>query len=204
MRILTLTIVMLVISACTTVPEQIQGTYPEIAPARVDPGAFGSSVRWGGVILGTTNKENKTCFEILSRDLDKYLRPELEDQTAGRYIACKQGFYDPLVFSKGREVTMTGQIRNIEVKRLEEFDYSYPLLDVQNLVLWEKRRKVVVYRGFHDPWMWPSPYGRWGWGWGWGHPYYRPFPMHSSGFAETRTLLPDPSIVEPSAAEPFN
>jgi len=204
MRLLTLTIVILLVSACTTVPEQIQGSYSEISPARVEPGVFGSSVRWGGVILNTSNKNKQTCFEILSRDLDKFLRPEVEDQTAGRYIACKQGFHDPLVFSKGREVTMTGQIQDIEVRKLDNFDYRYPLLEVQNLVLWEKRRNVVVYRGFHDPWHWHRPYGGWGWGWGWGHPFYRPFPMHNSGFAETRTLLPDPSIVEPAVPEPLN
>ncbi len=200
MRILVLFILMLVISACTTVPEQIQGSYPDISPARVEPGVLGSSVRWGGVILGSTVRDGQTCFEILSRDLDKHLRPELEDHTAGRYIACTRGFHDPLVFGEGREVTMTGRIRDIEVRRLEEFDYHYPLLEVQNLVLWEKRRNVVVYRGFHDPWMWYGHY----WRWGWGHPWWGPFPMHSNGRAEVRTLLPDPAIVESSVPEQIN
>jgi len=204
MRITTLTIIVLLVSACTTVPEQIQGTYPEVSPARVDPGVFGSSVRWGGVILDAKNQGEQTCFEILSRDLGKYLRPEVEDQTAGRFIACKKGFHDPAIFSKGREVTVTGKIRNIEVRKLDDFDYRYPVLDVDQLVLWEKRRNVVVYRGFHDPYYWHYPYGGWGWGWGrgWGYPYHRPLPMHSSGYAETRTLLPNPSIVESQSSEP--
>ena len=102
MRLLTLSIVALALSACTTIPEQIQGTYTEISPARVEPGVFGSGVRWGGVILDSKNQHNKTCFEILSRQLDKYLRPRLQDSTMGRFIACSKGFHDPLVFSKGR------------------------------------------------------------------------------------------------------
>lgn len=197
MRILVVAILIFVVSGCTTVPEQIQGDFREVSPARVDPGVFGSDVRWGGIILNTNNSGSQTCFEILSRELDKFLRPELEDHTAGRYIACKDGFHDPLVFTKGREVTMTGSIENIEVRKLDDFDYRYPVMDVDHLVLWQKRRTVIVHRGFYDPWMWG---GRRGWygGWygGWGHPYYRPWGMHNSGWTETRTLLPDPSIVE--------
>ena len=52
---------------------------------------------------------------MLSRELDKYLRPVQEDFTAGRYIACKAGFQDPVVFSKGREVTTIGEISNISI-----------------------------------------------------------------------------------------
>lgn len=199
MRIALILIIVILASACTTVPEQIQGEFTEVSPARVDQAVFGSEVRWGGVILSARNTGDQTCFEILSRDLDKYLRPEVEDETAGRYIACKAGFHDPLVFTKGREVTMTGEIRNIEVRKLDDFDYRYPVLDVDHLVLWEKRRNVVIYRGFHDPWAWHYPYR--GWGWGWGHPWRGPYMGMSHGWAETRTLLPDPSIVESSDSE---
>lgn len=186
-------------TACTTVPEQIQGDFAQISPARVDPGVFGSDVRWGGVILSSENRDNMTCFEILSRNLDKYLRPTQEDYTAGRYIACKQGFQDPVVFTKGREVTTTGQVRNIEVRQLDDFDYRYPVIDVDALVLWEKRRNVVVYRGFNDPWHYRYP---------WGYPYWgfhRPYGWGgTSGWAETRTLLPDASIVNSSNGSPDN
>ena len=54
MRLLILASVLTALSACTTIPEQIQGTYPEITPARVEPSVFGSDVRWGGVIVSTT------------------------------------------------------------------------------------------------------------------------------------------------------
>ena len=184
----------LALTACTTVPEQIQGDYSEISPARVDPSTFGTPVRWGGVIMNAESRNGKTCFEVLSRRLDKYLRPTQEDYTAGRYIACKDGFQDPAVFTEGREITTTGAIRNIEMRDLEEFNYRYPVIDVDSLVLWEKRRNVIVYRGFNDPWHyrypWGYPYGGFGWGHGWGH----------YGRAEVRTLQPDPSIVESSGA----
>ncbi|MEJ2400322.1 MAG: Slp family lipoprotein [Xanthomonadales bacterium] len=180
------------LAACTTVPEQLQGEFPDLAPTEVGPGVFGTRVRWGGVIVGRQHEDGTTCLEILGRELDKYLRPENEDYSPGRYIACKPGFQDPAVFAEGREVTTIGQIRNIRVRELDGFRYSYPVLDTDSLVLWEKRRKVVVYRGFHDPFYYRYPWGYPYWGWG----YPRPFPHSSSTYAEERSLLPDPSVIE--------
>jgi len=198
MRLFTIMIVALALSACTTIPEEIQGTFQEVSPARVEPGVFGSDVRWGGVILDSKNTGQGTCFEILSRSLDKYLRPELEDSTLGRFIACKPGFHDPLVFTKGREVTVTGRIQAIETRKVDDFDYRYPVLAVDDLVLWQKRKVVMRYRGYSDPYF--GPWGlRGGYGGGWGgYPYYRhPFPGYNTGYAEPVVTLPDPAIVEP-------
>jgi outer membrane lipoprotein len=205
MRFLTITIVILALSACTTIPEQIQGSYPEISPARVEPGVFGSSARWGGVILNSKNKDSGTCFEVLSRELDKYLRPELQDATLGRFIACTKGFNDPIIFTKGREITVTGRIQGIEIQKVGDFDYRYPVLEVEDLVLWEKRKVVMRYRGFNDPFYgygghWGGGYwggGYWGGGYGGRYPYYRhPFPSYNTGYIEPQTLLPGPAIVE--------
>lgn len=200
MRITLIASLFVLLAGCTAVPEQIQGTFAEVSPARVDESVFGTQVRWGGVILETRNRENRSCFEILSRELDRYLRPVIDDRTAGRFIACKPGFHDPAVFAKGRELTVTGHIRTITVRRVDDFDYRYPLLDVEHLVLWEKRKNVVVYRHHYDPWGWHYPYGYWGWG----HPYYRPLPGHHHGQAEVRTLLPDPSIIDSQPATPHD
>ena len=198
MRFLTITIVILALSACTAIPAQIQGRYPESSPARVETGVFGSSVRWGGVILDSENKDSGTCFEVLSRELDKYLRPELEDATLGRFIACAKGFHDPVIFTKGREITVTGRIENIEVRKVGDFDYRYPVMKVEDLVLWEKRRVVMRYRGFNN---YGYGYGGyWGGGFGgyWGrHPYFgHPFPSYNTGYIEPQTLLPGPAIIE--------
>ena len=192
MRLLISLFAVLAVSACTTVPEQIQGEYPNISPSRVEPGVIGSEVRWGGVILSSRNRGDQTCYEILSRELDKYLRPVQEDYTNGRFIACKDGFQDPLVFQKGREITATGTIRNFRVQSVDEFQYQYPVIDVDTLVLWEKRRQVVVYRGFHDPWTYRYPYRYPYWG-------YRPY-GGTHGYAEQRSLLPEPSIINEGAA----
>ncbi len=198
-RIVQLAAVTLLFSACTTIPEQLQGTYAEISPARVEPSVYGSSVLWGGVIIDAKNRENNTCFEILSREMDKYRRPLVEDRTSGRFIACKPGFYDPEVFAKGREVTITGTIRNIEARQIDEFSYRYPVLDIDELVLWEVRQEVLVYNNY-DPFYYPY---YWGYGFGYGYPYHRypyygGFPRHSyGGTARIRQTLPDPAVTSP-------
>jgi len=198
-RIAQLAAVTLLFSACTTIPEQLQGSYAEISPARVEPSVYGSSVLWGGVIIDAKNKENDTCFEILSREMDKYRRPLVEDRTSGRFIACKPGFYDPEVFAKGREVTITGTIRNIEARQIDEFSYRYPVLDIDELVLWEVRQDVLVYNNY-DPFYYPY---YWGYGFGYGYPYHRypyygGFPRHSyGGTVRIRQTLPDPAVTSP-------
>ena len=198
-RIAQLAAVTLLFSACTTIPEQLQGSYAEISPARVEPSVYGSSVLWGGVIIDAKNKEKNTCFEILSREMDKYMRPRVEDRTSGRFIACKPGFYDPEVFAKGREVTITGTIRNIEARQIDEFSYRYPVLDIDELVLWEIRQEVLVYNNY-DPFYYPY---YWGYGFGYGYPYHRypyygGFPRHSyGGTARIRQTLPDPAVTSP-------
>lgn len=199
MRLLIPLIAALALSACTTVPEQIQGEYSNLTPARVDPAVLGNSVRWGGVILGSRVEEGQTCFEVLSRQLDKYLRPEREDYTDGRFIACKEGFHDPLVFSEGREITATGTLRNIQVGKVEDYTYTFPVMDVDTLVLWEKRRQVTVYRGYSDPWHYGYPWGYYYRGWGY-RPYYYRGPTRT--YAEQRELLPDPAVINQERGEP--
>jgi outer membrane lipoprotein len=130
------------------------------------------------------------------QDLDRYLRPLPEDRSAGRFLACKPGFHDPEVFARGREVTLTGHIRDVEVRQIDEFGYRYPVVDVDELVLWEPRQEVTVIERYYDP-LW---YPYWGWGypyWGF-YPYYRyPYPVYGHGHVHTYTPLPDPAETKP-------
>ena len=188
----------LLIAACTSVPTQIQGDYAYISPARVQASDFGTTVRWGGVLVDTRNEKNQTCFEVLSHDLNKGMRPIIDDTTAGRFIACTNGFYDPEVYSKGREVTIVGQIDKIEERNIEEFDYRYPVLAVNDLVLWEVRKTVMVYNGYYNPYYYPYFWGGPYWGY---YPYYRyPGPVYGmgmgfGGYAYPRQLEPGPSTI---------
>jgi outer membrane lipoprotein len=185
------------LTACVAVPAQLEGEYAAVSPASVQPEQFGTSVRWGGVLVDTRNEQNRTCFEVLSRELDRYMRPEVTDTTLGRFIACTDGFHDPEVYAKGREVTVVGQIQSIEDRKIEEFAYRYPVLEVTDLVLWEKRKTVMHYNNYYDPFYYPYYWGRPYWG-GYYYPYYG-YPGWGVGFgggyAYPRETRPGPSEI---------
>lgn len=148
----------LFLTACTSIPEQLRGDYPELQPKDSDQATINTLVRWGGVILDTRPEEDHTCFEILSRQLQQSMRPANVDQTLGRFIACKPGFYDPEVFKKDREVTLTGRIIHIDTRQVGEFDYRFPIVDIEFMALWPVRRNVVVYYGSYRPYYWHYPH----------------------------------------------
>jgi len=159
----TLTMIMLsglLMSACTSVPEQLKGDYAPLTPDDTGEQDLEQAVRWGGVVLETRPEADHTCFEILSRQLQKSMRPVNSDQASGRFIACRPGFYDPEVFEKGREVTVTGSIIYIDVRKVGEYDYHFPVVDIEFISLWPKRREVVrhQYWGPYQPYYWHYPH----------------------------------------------
>jgi len=146
-------------SACTTIPEQLKGDYTSLIPENTSEKNLQTSVRWGGVILETRPEDDFTCFEILSKQLEKSMRPENADQSGGRFIACKPGFYDPEVFEKGREVTVTGKLIHMDVRTIVEYDYHFPVVDIEFMSLWPERRERAHYDyyGMYRPYYWHYP-----------------------------------------------
>ena len=159
----------LLFTACTTIPEQLKGDYISLTPKNSTEDNLETPVRWGGAILETRPENNYTCFEILSKQLQTSMRPENSDQAGGRFIGCKPGFYDPEVFKKGREVTLTGKIIHMDIRKVGEYDYHFPVVDIEFMILWPKRRNRVHY-GMYQPYYWHYPYygPRY-----WRYPYFR-------------------------------
>ena len=82
------------------------------------------------------------------------------DDTNGRFIACRTGFYDPALFTADREVTFTGRIAATEQVQIGEYDYRLPRVDADVVYLWPERADVQVIR--YEPYPWG-----WGPGWWW-------------------------------------
>jgi outer membrane lipoprotein len=161
------------LTACATAPVVLRGEFAELNPAQsaTAPHA-GERVRWGGEIIRVEPGEVSTCFEILSRELDASARPGREDGSQGRFIACRSGFYDPEVFVKGRELTITGTLDGKQLGQVGQFDYTYPKVAADTIYLWPRRPLVVTQRPawpFYDPFWGPGfgPYWRSGF---WGPP----------------------------------
>lgn len=144
-------------TGCTRIPVQLDGEFAAVAPSGVAERDVGARVRWGGAVLETRPEEDFTCFEILSRQLGGSMRPTLSDRDEGRFIACKPGFYDPEVFTKGREVTLTGEIVNMDTRKVGDYDYRYPVVDIDFISLWPKRpTRIRVYTPYY-PYYWSHP-----------------------------------------------
>lgn len=128
-------------------------------------------VLWGGRIIRTVNKPKGTLIEVLQIALDSHDRPKAGYESTGRFIVAMQGFLDPEIYHKNREVTVVGQVVGVELLPVGEIKYKYVLLRGREVKLWQKRPDAVqvyptggFYGGFGGS-MWgpigPGPYPYW-------------------------------------------
>ncbi len=145
-------------SACVSVPQPLQGAFLPITPSEAATGGHdGATVRWGGVIARTEPLADRTCFEVVATRLDADGEPARpESDSLGRFIACRSGFYDPVVFAHGRSVTFTGRLDGVREGKVGEYTYRYPLLTADVVYLWPKREITRVIER-------PTPWPWWGW-----------------------------------------
>lgn len=171
------------LAACATVPQPLQGTYTQVTSVSAQQesnGASGAQVRWGGQIIKTEPGPQETCFYVLQRPLDDQARPKegsSDSETQGRFVACRAGFYDPEVFTRGRDITVVGVIQGNMSEKIGDYNYAYPRVEANVVYLWPKRVAVNYGPGWYDPYWGPywgpgwGPWGPWG-GWGaWGGYY---------------------------------
>jgi outer membrane lipoprotein len=183
------------LAACATVPQPLQGTFTQVnsvSAQQEGSGASGAQVRWGGQIIETKPGPQETCFYVLQRPLDDQARPQTansDSETQGRFVACRAGFYDPEVFTRGRDITVTGVIQGAMSEKIGEYNYAYPRVEANVVYLWPKRVAVNYGPGYYDPFWgpyWGPGWGPWGWG-GWGG-YYGGY----GGYYGTRVIVRPP------------
>lgn len=162
-----------VLGACATVPAPLQGQFSAVTPRDAAAGnAQGEAVRWGGEIINVDPRPDQTCFEILARELDSSARPVSRDPSDGRFLACRNGFYDPEEFKQGRHITVVGKLNGSEQGKVGQFNYTYPRVAADAVYLWPKRSYANYGYPYYDPWMWGGYGPYWGpyWGGFWGGP----------------------------------
>lgn len=153
---------------------------PGVTFAKVfaNPDAYrGDMVVWGGSIIKTERTKTGSCVYVLQAPLGMQDKPGDSDTSAGRFIAVTDRQLDPLVYAKGRRLTVAGTVigeKNVNNKNMET-GYTYPLVKADQLYLWKKPQPIPhyywgPYRGY-DP-FWDYYYydnGGWGaWGGRWG------------------------------------
>jgi outer membrane lipoprotein len=135
-----------------------------------NPDAYkGSVIVWAGVIIDAKNTQEGTLLEILQRQADFFGAPEEADRTEGRFLVLYPSYLDVAVYSKGREVTVGGQVDGKRIMPLGEIQYAYPLLLAKEIYLWPdtSKERLAPYPYPPYPWWWYDPFWR---------PWYYPYP----------------------------
>jgi outer membrane lipoprotein len=140
-RITLVAAIAVALSACVTAPGPLRGEFPEVTPKAAGEGEeLGEVVRWGGLIAKVEPLSDRTCFQVVGKRLASSGRPAQDDQTTGRFLACRAGFYDPKIFEEGREITIIGKIDRIEARTVGEYEYRHPRLAADVIYLWPVER----------------------------------------------------------------
>jgi len=150
----------LVSMACATTPPPLAGG-PFAAfdhQAALGDAARGERVRWGGKIVVTTPEAQETCIEIIDHPLDRQGRPRQTDHTAGRFMACAPGFFDPGVYRLGREITVVGVLGEPRTGKIGDHIYQYPQVLAETVYLWPERVEDAWGPYYPDLFWYPYPY----------------------------------------------
>lgn len=113
----------------------------------------------GGVIVETKLIEKGSQIEALFVPVNSsgYLRDYERHQ--GRFLAVyprSKGILDPLIYKKGREITLAGDFVEVRKGKIDEMEYPYPVFTIRQIYLFDE------YKDY--PYAWPYPY-----------PYYNPY-----------------------------
>lgn len=131
--------------------------------ATVKAGLTQGPARWSGVIAKVQNNSQNTRLEIVYFPSGTHGRPMTDKDTEGRFVAYAKGFLDPVVYQPGKQVTVLGQLSQFEAGKVDEYRYSYPVIQAESVYLWPKQKETT--RVDVEPWpLWRGPYPYWGYG----------------------------------------
>lgn len=178
LRLPALCLLIPLLGACAGNPPR--GLGDELPPlsqraAQSNPGRhLGAELRWGGEILGVENAALFTDVEIYGRPLFNNAEPKPEGGEGVRFIARVPGFLDPAEHATGKRMAVRGRLGEPVQRKVGEYLYHYPLVEVSAHHLWPAYREPPEPAWFRDPyydrrWPWhpwgPRPYRRWPYGW---------------------------------------
>jgi len=196
----------LLLSSCATSFHQMQreadrlGIPPELAQQidtsvtfadlQTRAGQYaGRIVAIGGIVLTAKRTRERTEIEILQLPTKQgELSTRSRVRSEGRFMAIREEFLDPAAVPAGTPVTVIGAVAGSTTRRLDESEYTYPLLEIKHLIDWNTVTSqdsdtdpgAVFYGSYYHPFgYWGAPYGYYPYYWRQPYPYYiqpRPAP----------------------------
>jgi len=97
---------------------------------------IGKTVLLGGRIANLRNSADGAQLEIVQFELTSQNYPEDSFISYGRFLATDSSYMDPLIFKHGMLITLVGELKGKKTLRLDEMDYTYPLLSMREWYLW--------------------------------------------------------------------
>jgi outer membrane lipoprotein len=94
--------------------------------------------------------------------------PEAGDASDGRFMVEVGRYLDPVVFARGRAVTVAGPVVGVRTEPVGEAPYSYVVIQGQEVHLWARDR-YAPYPPYYGPW--DDPFWDPWWPW-WGGPRF--------------------------------
>lgn len=131
----------------------------------------------GGIIVETKITAEASIVEAIYVPVDRYGNLLDIDIASNRFRAVYpkgEGFLDPLIYRKGREITMAGELIMADSGKIDEMDYVFPVFEIKELYLWEEKKYYYMYPSYPG-WYSPYYYPRYPYYW-WDDPlWYRPY-----------------------------
>ena len=177
-------------SGSTLPPYLLDGTEkPPFLSLQQDPASYeGHRMVLGGEVLRAKRQEDRTEIEVLQlplNDRDEPIPKRIASQ--GRFLVYRRDFLDPAIIPAGTLITVVGEGKGSVQEKLDEMDYSYPVLESEYIKTWPTRTlsgdRPYPYPydpfDYYGPWWYPyySPYS---YPYFYPGPLFRPFPFRST------------------------
>lgn len=100
--------------------------------------------QWSGVIAETRNLSSGTEVEVVYLPLNHYGVPQQSEQSPGRFIAHFSQMLDPVLYAKGRSMTVTGTTGASRLGHIGDTPYRFAVLNATGHKLWPQMKEVEI------------------------------------------------------------
>jgi len=154
----------LLLGACTSLPQAMKDAHvADVTYAQVSQNIDSHKdalVRWGGVIIGVENSENLSIIQALFYPLNYFGRPKLGGAHGGLFIIKSPEFLDPIIYTKGKEITVVGILNGGIERTVGKKAIQVPLLLSTATHLWPE----YYHKDYYDDGGYSGRYAGFGFG----------------------------------------
>ncbi len=113
----------------------------------------GQTIILSGIIIEIKNTAEGTLLEILQMPANYRGKPTDIEESEGRFLTTVDRFLDPDIYTKGRSVTIAGEILGKRTQPLGKTEYAFPLVRAVEIYLWPVEKTYYPYRYY--PYWYP-------------------------------------------------